>query len=199
MSLRAFIGGSCTMDRISESHEAAGNPAGIPIEASLNYIESTSEKPVYYAYEPPAGTPRLTGKFVAHTVPIRNAREVVRDLSLDKQGFQLTHQETAVRDFYDAQGLVRRNPRRIRRRGVRSDGASQRVLEWRRLFRRCDAESPESRGNPCRATDVFGCVVIVDIRGQDAAQMALVEDNDVIQTLAADRTDHSLDVSVLPR
>lgn len=89
------------MDRISESHEAAGNRAGIPIEASLNYIEPNSEKPVYYAYEPPAGTPRSTGKFVAHNVPIRNAREVVRDLSLDKQGFQLTHQETAVRDFYD--------------------------------------------------------------------------------------------------
>lgn len=89
------------MDRISESHEAAGNRAGVAIEASLNYLEPTSEKPVYYAYEPPAGTPRSTGKFVAHSVPIRNAREVVRDLSLDKQGFQLTHQETAVRDFYD--------------------------------------------------------------------------------------------------
>ncbi len=89
------------MDRISESHEAAGNRAATPIEASLNYIEPNSEKPVYYAYEPPAGTPRSTGKFVAHSVPIRNAREVVRDLSLDKQGFQLTHQETAVRDFYD--------------------------------------------------------------------------------------------------
>jgi hypothetical protein len=95
------------MDRISESHEAAGNRAGIPIEASLNYIEPTSEKPVYYAYEPPAGTPRSTGKFIAHTVPIRNAREVVRDLSLDQQGFQLTHQETAVRDFYDQEEVKR--------------------------------------------------------------------------------------------
>ena len=89
------------MDSISESHEAAGNRAETAIEASLNYLEPNSEKPVYYAYEPPAGTPRSTGKFVAHSVPIRNAREVVRELSLDKQGFQLTHQETAVRDFYD--------------------------------------------------------------------------------------------------
>ena len=53
------------MDRISESHEAAGNRAEIAIEASLNYLEPSSEKPVYYAYEPPAGTPRSTGKFVA--------------------------------------------------------------------------------------------------------------------------------------
>ena len=42
-------------------------------------------------------------------------------------------------------------------------------------------------------------LVVVDIRGQDAAQMALVEDHDVIQTLATYRTDHTLDVGVLPR
>ena len=41
-------------------------------------------------------------------------------------------------------------------------------------------------------------LVVVDVRGEDAAQMALVEDHDVIQTLAANRTDHALDVSVLP-
>ena len=89
------------MDRISESHEAAGNRSATAVNGSLNYLEPTSEKPVYYAYEPPAGTPRTTGKFVAHTVPIRNAREVVDHLSLDRQGFHLTHQESAVRDFYD--------------------------------------------------------------------------------------------------
>ena len=90
------------MDRISEAQESGeNNRVAAPIQGSLNYIEESSDKPVYYAYEPPAGTPRSTGKFVAHTVPIRNAREVVGDLSLDKQGFQLTHQETAVHDFYD--------------------------------------------------------------------------------------------------
>src|SRR5216684_6994456 len=40
-----------------------------------------------------------------------------------------------------------------------------------------------------------GALVIVDIRGQDAAQMAL----DVIETLAANRTNHALDVGVVPR
>jgi len=36
-----------------------------------------------------------------------------------------------------------------------------------------------------------GASVVVDVRGQDPTQMALVEDYDVVQTLAADRTDHS--------
>jgi hypothetical protein len=41
-------------------------------------------------------------------------------------------------------------------------------------------------------------VVVVYVPEQNAAQMALIEDDDVIQTLAANRTDHTLDVSVLP-
>jgi hypothetical protein len=42
-------------------------------------------------------------------------------------------------------------------------------------------------------------LVIVDVGGQDAAQMALVEDHHVIQAFAANRTDLALDVTVLPR
>ena len=42
-----------------------------------------------------------------------------------------------------------------------------------------------------------GSLVVIDIRRGDAAQMALVEDHDVIQTLAANRAYNSLDESVL--
>ena len=42
-------------------------------------------------------------------------------------------------------------------------------------------------------------VIVVEVRGHEAAQMALIKDHDVIQTLAANRTDHALDVCVLPR
>jgi len=41
-------------------------------------------------------------------------------------------------------------------------------------------------------------MVVIDIRGQDAAQMVLVEDHEVVETFAPDRTDHSLDVGILP-
>ena len=44
-----------------------------------------------------------------------------------------------------------------------------------------------------------GVLVVVDVRRQDAAQMTLVKDHEVIETLAPYRTDHSLDVSILPR
>ncbi len=90
------------MERVAERHVSGSDyKAGAVIEAPLNYIEPTSEKPVYYAYEPPAGTRRQTGQFQAHTVPIRDARAVLGELALDTQGFELTHHETAVKDFYD--------------------------------------------------------------------------------------------------
>jgi hypothetical protein len=96
------------MGTASETRESSGQPRiGTSVEAILNYIAASDEKPVYYAYDPPPGTPRTTGKFFAHVVPIRNARESGEDLSLDRQGFQLVRQQTSVVDFYD-QDEVRR-------------------------------------------------------------------------------------------
>ena len=44
-----------------------------------------------------------------------------------------------------------------------------------------------------------GSMVIIHVRCKNVAQMAFVEDDDLIQALPPDRTDHALDVSVLPR
>lgn len=41
-------------------------------------------------------------------------------------------------------------------------------------------------------------VIIVGIRGQSAAQIALVEDNNIVEALAANRADSSLDIGILP-
>jgi hypothetical protein len=42
-------------------------------------------------------------------------------------------------------------------------------------------------------------MMVLKIARQDAAQVMLVEDDDVIQTFPADRTDETLDIGVLPR
>jgi hypothetical protein len=95
------------MDRISEEQALGGNTQPSAVEATLNYLADGSERPVYYAYEPPAGTPRTTGTFVPQSVKIHNAREVLGDLSLDRQGFALVHQDSAVHDFYDQDEVKR--------------------------------------------------------------------------------------------
>jgi hypothetical protein len=89
------------MSVLTESHVSSeNNQTGRFVEATLNYFAETSEKPVIYTYEPSPGVPRTTGKSEAHSLLVRNAR-LAEELALDRQGFQLVHQETAVRDFYD--------------------------------------------------------------------------------------------------
>ena len=55
-----------------------------------------------YTYEPLLGIPRTTGKSEPRSVLIRNAR-LGEEFSLDRQGFQLVRQETAVHAFTIAQ------------------------------------------------------------------------------------------------
>jgi hypothetical protein len=86
------------METSTDGQARAGNSA---INASLNYLAEGSPKPINYAYDPPAGVPRRSGKYVPQTVVIRNGREVLNDLSLDTNGFVLVPHESAVRDFYD--------------------------------------------------------------------------------------------------
>lgn len=71
------------------------------VDALLNYLDPSSEKPTNYMYRPPEGVPVRTGKYVTHSMPIYNARAIVGDLSLDRQGFALVHQHSAVTNFYD--------------------------------------------------------------------------------------------------
>src|SRR5258708_38340939 len=71
------------------------------VNARLNYLAEATPKPVNYTYEPPAGVPRRTGKYLEQLVAIRDGREVLGELSLDVNGFMLRPHETAVKDFYD--------------------------------------------------------------------------------------------------
>jgi len=71
------------------------------VNARLNYLAAATPKPVNYAYDPPAGVPRSSGKYTSQSVVIRNGREMLGKLSLDLNGFVLTEHETAVKDFYD--------------------------------------------------------------------------------------------------
>jgi hypothetical protein len=75
------------------------------VEANLHYLVPMAEKPVNYTYEPPAGIPRQNGIYQPQSLPIRNARSIVENLSLDREGFALTEHRTKVRNFYDEDEL----------------------------------------------------------------------------------------------
>jgi hypothetical protein len=71
------------------------------VNAPLNYLEDPAQKLVTYTYAPPEGAP-VSGRFAKFTVPIHDARAIAAQLSLDKEGVILAHQESKVGNFYDA-------------------------------------------------------------------------------------------------
>jgi hypothetical protein len=77
------------------------------IEAPMNYLVDTGEKPVSYTYEPPPGVPPRSGKIVKQNIAIINGRSMVDQITLDNQGFMLTEHHTAVHNFYDEEEVRR--------------------------------------------------------------------------------------------
>ena len=71
------------------------------IEATLNYLLYTGERPRNYAITPPAGEPQRTGKVDTRRVHIRDARRANERFALDRSGFELHAHRTALADFSD--------------------------------------------------------------------------------------------------
>jgi hypothetical protein len=77
------------------------------VEADLHYIVPMAEKPRNYTYDPPPGVPRMNATYAPHRMKIRNARPLVGELSLDREGLALVDHHSDVRDFYDEDELRR--------------------------------------------------------------------------------------------
>jgi len=76
--------------------------AALPfVTAELNYLTPPLERPRTYTFEPPAGEPRSNIVPESHSLPIHDARPIADSASLDREGFSLVRQDSAVNDFYD--------------------------------------------------------------------------------------------------
>ncbi|HEY1259321.1 MAG TPA: CmcJ/NvfI family oxidoreductase [Stellaceae bacterium] len=71
------------------------------VEAELNYIVPTAERPRYYAYDTGPDGPRSNMIHEAHKVRIHDMRPIAAEMALDRQGFALVEQHTEVQDFWD--------------------------------------------------------------------------------------------------
>jgi hypothetical protein len=82
--------------------------ASLPhIQAALNYLAATGEKPVSYAYQPPAGVPWSTAQIEEHATVIHNLRPAASEFSLDGAGFELLAHRSAVKNFWDEEEINR--------------------------------------------------------------------------------------------
>jgi hypothetical protein len=71
------------------------------VDGELNYLKLNGAKPRTYTYDPPDGAPRSNLVADPHKLPIRDARGVASTISIDREGFGLIQQRSAVTDFYD--------------------------------------------------------------------------------------------------
>jgi hypothetical protein len=70
------------------------------VEAELNYLAPMTARPRYYAYEMgPETRSNLTPE--PHRMRIHSLRPIKSELDLDRQGFELVEQRSAVRDFWN--------------------------------------------------------------------------------------------------
>ncbi|HEY7167308.1 MAG TPA: CmcJ/NvfI family oxidoreductase [Candidatus Binatia bacterium] len=72
------------------------------IQAQLNYLIDTGEKPVTFS-NASGGNKNTdhTGKYEEHTVTIQNGRTLTGQLSLDREGFIFIEHATRMKNFYD--------------------------------------------------------------------------------------------------
>ena len=71
------------------------------VNADLNFLVPTGEKPVYTASVGGGDSNRYEGNYEFHTVRILNGRDATEPFDLDREGFSLVRHETKVTDFYD--------------------------------------------------------------------------------------------------
>src|SRR5580765_2698154 len=73
------------------------------MEATLNYVAAMAERPFFFQYEPPPGTPWRNTKGDRRTMTIGDARRLDPPPSLDREGFALVRHRTAVADLWAEQ------------------------------------------------------------------------------------------------
>ncbi len=76
------------------------------VEAGLKYLAGTEDVPVYVASVGGGDATEHHGNYMMQTVAIHNGRKQADSFSLDRQGFMLATQPSAVRDFYDDEEIA---------------------------------------------------------------------------------------------
>jgi hypothetical protein len=118
------------------------------IEAQLSYLAPMAERPRNYTFDPPPGVPRSNSTHEAHTVAIHDARAIESEISLDREGFAVLHQQSAVRDFWDEDEVRRVYSPEVQRVLAEVTGASKVFIFDHTLRRRVKGAVDWSREAP---------------------------------------------------
>lgn len=76
-------------------------PHALSVDADLQFLVRSGEKPRTYAFDPPDGGPRSNARYAPQRVPVADARRHAASFALDREGFAFVQHASAVRDFWD--------------------------------------------------------------------------------------------------
>ena len=162
---------------VSSALLTAKSPRSVTeISASLNFIRRQDSKPTFQSSALTGGAPKYFYDTEAHTVTISDMREIAEDLSVDREGFELLHHATAVKDLYDDDTVERAYLPEIEAFLRKKFGASQVVIFD--VTRRSDgvigARNPEGPRGPASQLHVdyttkSGPQRVKDILGEEEA------------------------------
>jgi hypothetical protein len=125
------------------------NTATLPhIEATLNYLAPTTERPRNFTFDPPPGVPRSNAAHEARTVSIHDARPLASDISLDREGFAVLRQSSAVQDFWDEEEVRRVYYPEVQRVLAEATGATKVFIFDHTLRRRVRGVADRAPGTP---------------------------------------------------
>src|SRR5271167_4877931 len=118
------------------------------VEATLNYLAPMAERPRNYTFDPPSGVPRSNSEREVHTVAIRDVRPAAADISLDREGFAVLHNASAVHDFWDEDEVRRVYYPEVQRVLAEATGASKVFIFDHTLRRRVRGAADRAPGAP---------------------------------------------------
>jgi hypothetical protein len=118
------------------------------IDAQLNYLRPMADRPRNYTFDPPPGVPRSNTAHEGHIVPIHDARPLASDITLDREGFAVLHQKSAVQDFWDEDEVRRVYYPEVQRVLAEVTGASKVFIFDHTLRRRVKGTADRAQGAP---------------------------------------------------
>ena len=116
-----------------------------PIEALLNYLVYTGEKPASYGgISSFAAIEKRKGTYKEYPTRIYDGRAIADQLSLEREGFVFVTHETMMRGFYDEQEIRSVYYREIEQL-VKDASGAQRVLVFDHTLRSADDHMREQK------------------------------------------------------
>lgn len=149
------------------------------VEGAVVYLARMAEKPHTYTFDPPPGVPRSNIVTEEHTLPIHDIRPVAGGLSLDREGFALVTEHSALRNFYDEDELRRTYYKEAERMVAAATGANRVVVFDHTIRRREWGVQDRTPGTPRQPvtrihgdyTEISGPQRVRDLMGDEADEL----------------------------